>query len=167
MRRISNEGFTLIELILYVALVTLMLSTLIPFAWNVIEGGVKVNTEQEVYSQARYISEAIKRAIRDSSSITTCNGTTLALVNPIVDQNPTTFNFSSNAITIISGTAIPSPVRIHSTDTRISSFNCTEYSGAATENAQIAFTIESNYANATRNEYSESLSIQFSAETRE
>src|SRR4051812_5118004 len=57
----KQAGFTLIELILYIVLLTMMLTTLIPFAWNVIEGGVKVSVEQEVYSQARYVSERIKK----------------------------------------------------------------------------------------------------------
>lgn len=163
----GQSGFTLIELILYIVLVTMMLGTLIPFAWNVIEGGVKVGVEQEVYSQARYLSERIKKEIRDASAVTTCNATTLTLTNPVAAQSPTTFSFASSAITIISGTVIPTAVRAHSIDTRITSFGCTNYTGANTDNVQITFTIASNYTSTTRNEYSESLTMQFSAETRE
>lgn len=163
---LNQAGFTLIELILYVVLVTMMLGTLIPFAWNVIEGSTKVTVEQEVYSQARYLSERIKKEIREASSVTTCNGTTLTLANPTSTKNPTTFSFASNAITITQGTAIPSALRLHSTDTGINSFNCTNNSGTNTNNVQATFTIASNYTNAVRNEYAESLNIQLSAETR-
>ena len=168
--QISNPGqggFTLIELILYIVLVTMMLGTLIPFAWNVIEGSVKVSVEQEVYSQARYMSEVIKKSIRDGSSVTTCNATTLTLAHPVPAQNPVTYTFSSNAITVTSGTAIPAPVRIHSTDTRINSFNCTNYTGTGTDSVQVTFTIAGNYTGSTRNEYTETLNIQLAAETRE
>jgi len=160
-------GFTLIELILYVALVSMMLSTLIPFALNVIEGGVKVGVEQEVYSQARYLSERFKKEIRDASAVTTCNGTTLVLANTDSTRNPTTFSFASDTITITSGTSIPSATRLHSIDTSVNPFNCQNFSGAGTNNVQVTFTMSDNYTSTTRQEYNESLNIQFSAETRE
>lgn len=163
----KQGGFTLIELILYVVLVTMMLGTLIPFAWNVIEGSVKVSVEQEVYSQARYLSERFKKEIRDASAVTTCNGTTLTLANPDSTKNPTTFSFALNEITITSGTSIPSPIRLHSVDTIVNSFSCTNYTTTGTDNVQITFTLTDNYTSTARQEYNESINIQFSAETRE
>ena len=50
-------GFTYIEMIIYLGIVTLMMTALIPFAWNAIEGGAKSATQREVYSQGNYISE--------------------------------------------------------------------------------------------------------------
>lgn len=166
----KQSGFTLIELILYVALVTIMISTLIPFAWNVIEGGVKVSVEQEVYSQARYLSERIKKEIRDAATATCTNANTLTLTHtgnpPTI--SPTTISLSSNAITITQGTQIPVAVRLHSIDTSVSSANfCTSYTGTNTDNVQIVFTVSDNYTSTTRQEYSESINVQFSAETRE
>lgn len=162
----SENGFTLIELILYVALVSMIFATLVPFAWNIINGGIKVRVEQEVYSQARFLSQRIKKEIRDASAVTTCNGTTLTLVNPAAALNPTTFTFGSGQVTIIQGTQIPSPVRLHSIDTSVSAFNCTNYTGVNTSNVQVNFTIASNYTSATRKEYSESLIVQLTGETR-
>lgn len=162
-----ETGFTLIELILYVALVSMIFATLVPFAWNVINGGVKVGVEQEVYSQARYLSERIKKEIRDASVVTACDLTTLTLANLDGAKNPTTFTFASNQITITQGTVIPSPVRLHSIDTKINSANfCRSYIGTGTDNVQITFTVVSNYTSAVRQEYNESLDVQLSAETR-
>lgn len=164
----KQTGFTFIELILYVALISMMLITLIPFAWNVIEGGVKVSVEQEVYSQARYLSERFKKEIRDASAVNTCTSTTLTLTNPVSAKSPTTFFFDTNEIKITQGTQIPAPgVRLHSTDTSVSSFNCINYSGTNTDNVQITFTLGTNYTGSTRQEYTESLNIELAAETRE
>ena len=60
----SGAGFTFIELILYVAIVTIILSALVPFAWSAIETGVKSAVKQEVNANARYLSERIKYEIR-------------------------------------------------------------------------------------------------------
>ncbi len=77
--KLNNKGFTFIELILYVAIVAIMMTALIPFAWNAIEGGVKSATEQEVFSQARYVSERIKYEVRNASSINSVTATQISL----------------------------------------------------------------------------------------
>lgn len=164
--KFHNRGFTLIELILYIALVSMIFATLVPFAWNIINGGVKVGVEQEVYSQARFLSQRIKKEIRDASAVTVCNATSLTLTNPAAALNPTTFTFGSSQVTITQGTQIPSPVRLHSIDTSVTAFNCTDYTGTNTDNVQVNFTIESNYSSATRKEYFESLVVQLTGETR-
>ena len=166
----KQAGFTLIELILYVVLVTLMLGTLIPFAWNVIEGGVKVSVEQEVYSQARYLSERIKKEVRSAASVSVCSSSQLYLINPVAG-NSIRFCFGSNAVTFNQGnppSACPGAAanRLHSTDTSVTAFSCTNYTAVNTDNVQVNFTMSDNYTSATRQEYNESLSVQVSAETR-
>ena len=173
-QNLNQAGFTLIELILYIVLVTMMLGTLIPFAWNVIEGGVKVSTEQEVYSQARYVSEAIKRRVRDASSVSVCNASELYVINSVAPTNSTRFCYNAALDTLTFNQGNPPAVcpgaaanRLHSTDTIVTAFACTSYSGTGTDNAQITLTVSDNYANTTRQEYNESINVQFSAETRE
>jgi len=175
--QISNSpqnGFTLIELILYIVLVTMMLGTLIPFAWNVIEGGVKVSVEQEVYSQARYLSERIKKEIRDASAVTTCSSTELYLTNSVVPTNSIRFCYDGAADILTYNQGNPpancpgaTGNRIHSQDTVVTAFACTNYSGSSSDNAQITFTMTDNYSSTTRQEYNEAINMQFSAETRE
>lgn len=160
-----QTGFTLIELILYISLVSVLLVTLVNFAWNVIEGGAKIEVESEVYSQARYVSEVIKRAIKAASSADCPNSSTLNLPSDIAAQNPTVFTYSSNQITLTSGTQIVTPVRIHSSDTQITAFNCTSFAGTNTNNVQITFTITSNNGS-SRQEYQQSLSVELSGEPR-
>lgn len=65
----NNRGFTFIELILYVSIVTIILTAVIPFAWAIITSRTKSSTEQEVFSQARYVSERLKYEIRNAYGI--------------------------------------------------------------------------------------------------
>src|SRR6266571_3526280 len=83
-----ERGFTLIELIIYIAIVAIILTSLIPFAWNVIEGGAKSATEQEVFANARYVSERIKYEIRNASGINSVSATSISLSETSGAVNP-------------------------------------------------------------------------------
>ena len=160
-------GFTYLELIIYMSIVTIMMTALIPFAWNAIEGGVKSATQREVFSQAQYVSERIKYEIRNASGIISVTPTqvSLATLNPAT--NPTIIASSSGNVTIQQGAG--SPVVLNSQNTTISSFNFTNYSSAdnLTENIQYVFTIAANYQGAgSRQEYQGSTTIEGSAEVR-
>ncbi len=165
-------GFTLIELILYVALVSMIFATLVPFAWRIIEGGVKIGVEQEVYSQARYLSQRIKKEIREASSVSVCSTSELYLINPVL-ANSIRFCYlggGTNSVTFNQGNP-PAPcagtTRLHSIDTSVTATTfCSDYSGANTSNVQVNFTVSSNYPSSTRKEYVESLTVQVTGETR-
>lgn len=161
------QGFTFIELILYISIVTIMLSALIPFAWNVIEGGVKSSAEQEVFSQARYVSERIKYEIRRASGITTVAATSISLTNFSPDTT-TVIGLSGGKMQINkNGTGA---VNLNSDDTTITTVGgviFTDYRSAdnKTKHIGFTFTIASNYSGA-RQEYKETLTLESSAELR-
>ena len=52
----STTGFTLVEIILYVALLAIMMSAVLPIALQLINSGTKSGVTQEVYQSARYVS---------------------------------------------------------------------------------------------------------------
>jgi hypothetical protein len=162
-----EKGFTFIELILYVAILTTMLIALIPFAWNIIGGGVKSATQQEVFSNARYISERIKSEIRNATGINSVTSSQISLSTATVATNPTVIALSGNNITITQGAG--SAVNLNSQNTRISSLTFTNYTSADTKSKhiQFVFTINAYYPNAgTRQEFNDSTTIEGSAEVR-
>ena len=75
MTKKQQSGFTFIEIILYFALVAIVMSAIIPFAWNVIGGSVKSSIQQEVFANARYVSEIIKYEVRNSTGINSVTAT--------------------------------------------------------------------------------------------
>jgi type II secretory pathway pseudopilin PulG len=159
-----QSGFTYLELVLYITIVVVMMASLIPFAWNIIEGGAKSATEQEVFSQGRYISEQITYQIRNATGITSYSATSVSLstVNPAT--SPTTISLSSGNITIQQGSSAPI-VPINSPKTTVSSLTFSNHTSAdnKTKNIQFVFTIKANYSS-TRQEYQGSTTIEGDAE---
>lgn len=165
MKQFNNRGFTFIELILYISIVTIMLTAIIPFAWNVIEGGAKSSVEQEVFSQARYVSERLKYEIRNANSINSVNSpiNTIDLNTP---TNATTvIDLSGGKIRIKYGVATAIP--LNSDDTTASSLTFTNYTSGdnKTKHIGFTFTIASNYSGA-RQEFKETITLRSSAEVR-
>lgn len=162
----KNNGFTLIELILYIAIISIVMSALIPFAWNVIEGSAKSSVEQEVSSQARYVSERIKYEIRNAQDINSISAISISLkeANPSVD--PTVIDLSGGKIRVTQGTG--SSVNLNSDATSVTSLTFTDYRSADSKakNIQFSITFDDNYTG-TRQEYNApAITVQSSAELR-
>lgn len=163
----KQRGFTFIELILYVAILTTMLVALIPFAWNIIGGGVKSATQQEVFSNARYISERLKYEIRNATGINSVSTTQISLSTATPATNPTVIGLSGENLTITQGAS--SAVNINSANTTISSLTFTNYTSGdtKTKHIQFVFTLNANYpAAGTRQEFNETTTVEGSAEVR-
>lgn len=155
-----QQGFTLIELILYIAIVTIVVSAMIPFAWNVIGGGVKSTTEQEVFSNARLVSERIKYEIRNASAINSVAASSISLGSPatVIDLSGDKIRIAPNG-----GAA----VNLNSNDTTATALTFTNYTSGdnKTKNIQFSFTLQSNFGQ-TRQEYQQTATVQGDAEVR-
>ncbi len=64
-----SKGFTLIELIIYSAIICLLLVGSSIFAWQIIQGNIKISTYREVEQNINFAMEKITFAIRNSSKI--------------------------------------------------------------------------------------------------
>ena len=161
-----ERGFTLIELIIYIAIVAIILTSLIPFAWNVIEGGAKSATEQEVFANARYVSERIKYEIRNASGINSVSATSISLSETSGAVNPTVIDLSSSNIRITQGAG--SPINLNSSNTTISGLTFTNYTSGdnKTKNIQFTFTVNASFNGSARQEFTESTTIEGDAEVR-
>ena len=163
----SGTGFTFIELILYISILTIILSALVPFAWNAIETGVKSAVQQEVNSNARYVSEKIKYEIRNSLGINSVSTATIVLceTSGACATNPTTITYAPPNISIQDKGA--TAVNLNSANTSINSLTFTNYTSGDNKTKHIQFTI--NIAakfGAVRQEYQDSVVASSSAEVR-
>lgn len=161
----ENKGFTLVELILYIAIITIVLSALVPFAWNTVETGVKSAVQQEVNANARYISERIKYEIRNATGINSVAATSISLATSTPATNPTVIDLSGGNIRIKQGAG--SAVNLNSANTVINSLIFTNYSSGDTKTKHIKFvmTVAASFA-AARQEYQDSVVIEGSSEVR-
>lgn len=165
MKQFNNHGFTFIELIIYISIVTIMLTAIIPFSWSLIGSSTKSSVEQEVFSQGRYISERLKYEIRNANSINSVN-------SPV---NTIDLNTSTNATTVIdlSGGKIrikygaATPINLNSDDTNVTSLTFTNYTSADNKTKHIGFTLTvvSNFPS-QRQEFQETITLRGSAELR-
>ena len=102
-KKIIGEGFTLIELILYIGLIAIFLSGMIFFTWNVILGGTKSNIQLLVNQNIRFASKRISYEIRNSSSINSLTTNDLCLASLDTMRNPTRIYTSGNELRIAWG----------------------------------------------------------------
>lgn len=160
-----QAGFTLIELILYMAIITIVLGALIPFAWDIIGGSVKSSAEQEVSSQGRYVSERIKLEIRDASGITSVAAGTISLTNFSPDTT-TVIDLSGGKIRVNKNGS--GAINLNSDDTSVTALTFTNYTSAdnKTKNIQFNFTIDDNYGSSRQEYQVPPITVQSSAELR-
>lgn len=62
-------GFTLIELIIYAGIVCVVLVTASLFAWQIIQGNIKIGAYREIEQNANFAMEKITFAIKNASKI--------------------------------------------------------------------------------------------------
>ena len=170
----SSSGFTLVETILYIALIVIMLSALVPFALQMIDSSAKSGTAQDVYSAARYASERIKYEIRNASDLNVANssfgvnlatttGAMLSLAESTSSVNPTNFSVVSGTLKIAQGAN--SPVALNPSSTQITSLVFQNYSTGTYHNIGFVLVV-SDSSTSTRTEYQASTTIESSAELR-
>lgn len=107
-----KKAFTLIELLIYLALVALFLTAATTSMWDIILGHTKSSVEQEVQENLRFASYRLGFEIRNADSIGAASdfgtnlaadsGLTLSLNSP-APNNPTEFRVSGGILQIRQG----------------------------------------------------------------
>lgn len=169
-----QAGFTLVELILYISIVTIMLSALIPFAWNIIQTSVKSSTQEEVSSAGRYLSERLKYEIRNANDLDTANSdfdVNLAS-NPsakitLLDTTDTPLVFSVLNGTVGLTRGIWFPVTLNSSNTQVTNLTFTNYTSSDNKTKNIGFTITlTTGTSGQRSEYQATMQLRGNSEIR-
>jgi len=105
----NQSGLTLIEFILYVALLSALLLALSGFYSLVLRNRVKAQTIAEVEQSGVQIVQIISQSIRNADAInspsTGNNATSLSLAVVNAGQNPTIFDLASGVVRIKEGAA--------------------------------------------------------------
>lgn len=170
-----RKGFTLIEVLLYIAIVTIIMSAFILFAWNAIILGAKNNTQQELYAQGRIVSERILSEIRNANDINTgtsnfdvdlVNNSSYQLsLNADTPNNPTIFSVSSGILMIKLGAATAVP--LHSDTIHVTSLIFSNYSSGdgKTKNIKYILTFTPSSSSASQ-AYKGTVTLESSAEIR-
>ncbi|MDO8435751.1 MAG: prepilin-type N-terminal cleavage/methylation domain-containing protein, partial [bacterium] len=101
-----RRGFTLIEVLLYTALLGIILGTFVLTTTTVLESRAKSQTALMLNEGMRYAMERIAYRIANASAVTlpaSGTGPALTLTMPTPSQNPTAFTLSGGVIMIAQG----------------------------------------------------------------
>lgn len=165
-----KSGFTFIELLIYIAVVALVMTSMMQLAWNAIGAGLKNSKLAEVHVNARYISERIKYEIRNANGINTGSSTFgsspgVLSLSQTAPNDPTVIDLSGGNVRIKQGAG--ATVNLNASATQVTSLIFTNYTSAdnLTKNVSFSLTIQSNYSG-QRFEYKESVSLKGDAELR-
>lgn len=166
--RKNKNAFTLIELLLYVAVVSILVLTISSFLNIVMQAKEKRQTIAEVEQQGASIAYFISQNIKMASGITSpamgVSNPTLILSSSDILRNPTIFKVVNNVmvINLSNGADIP----LHNDKVSVSNFSCTNLGKAGTSGSiNCQFTL-SSLNSSNRFEYSFSKKYNVSASRR-
>lgn len=166
----SKGGFTLIELILYVALVSIFISGAILFAWDIIYGSEKAAIQRQVNQNTRLVARRIAYEIRNASAINAVSASDLCLASADSARNPTHIYLSSEQIVMEWGggssdcTSMSNSETLTDTELTVDDLTFTDLSsGTDSYNIEYSFSISST---GDRIEFQKTQAYSGSAEVR-
>ncbi len=162
----KNAGYTLIELLVYVAILGMLLSSVTVFFVMVTEARVKNQSISEVNDQGAAAMEYIAQTIRNATSISSpaagASGASLTLVVPTGSLSPTIFSLSGTTLQVKEGAA--TAVALTSSDLEVTSLTFTNLTRSGTSGiVQVSFTARRANPN-NRNQYDYQKTFTSSAE---
>ncbi len=161
----QQSGFTLVELLIYVAVAAIILLALSQFFSLALSVRVKAQSVAEVEQQGTLVLTKMTQIIRNATAITTpisgATSTSLTITVPTGVNSPTVFDVASGTLRIKEGTASP----INLTDSHVAITNTT-FSNFANGSIRIQFTLSKLNTSSTTNEYNYTQNFSGSATLR-
>jgi len=157
-----TEAFTLVELILYVALLSIITTALISFAWSVIYSRVRTQVDQEIDRNLRLVSDKLTAEVAKGSTVSAVTASSLTVASPHTSRTPVTFDLASGRVRFGVGTAgscpATSPCPLTSNSVTVTNLTFTDL--AATNSANIRYSITiTGSVTSNRAEYSNSQTL--------
>jgi hypothetical protein len=170
MKKIGEKGFTFLEVIIYIALTTIVIGVLFSFGWNMIGAKSKAATVRETLAGARFVNERLKREIRAAQEINrdqSVFGETPGKLVLTGEDGEITIESIGDKISIQRGSS--DPQFLHSDRVRIRDFQLSEQvsTDGKTQYVGFSFTAEAYYPEASdRYEYKFSTPFRSGGEVR-
>ncbi len=163
----SSVGFTIVEMILYVAIVAIFMTGMVYFTMDIVYGRVKSFTHQEVNQNIRFASGRISYEMKNAKSVNSISGSTISLEMADIDRNPTVFDISGDRLRIGYGVTgncpVSSPCFLTSNKVVVSNLTFTDLTSGGWANIKFSITVE---AQGDRREFQKSETYETSVELR-
>jgi len=158
----KNPSFTLIEFLIYIAIVSSILVLMSGFLWNIVFGNIKESSYQEVQQNSRFaltkITQETKKAIRINSPLPGFSSDTLSLTMAATNLNPIVFDVADGKLRITQG--ISGPLELTSDRVIVSNLQFTNLSYPNTPGT-IRIEMEISHLNpGNRMEYQASINLK-------
>jgi Tfp pilus assembly protein PilW len=101
-QKISEKGFTLMEFLIYIGIVTFLITAITFAAINILNAGVKMNAMHRVSSNGETAMDVITKSIRGAKGVNSA-GSSLSLETHYSHDNPTVFTLSDGQLKIKRG----------------------------------------------------------------
>lgn len=149
-RTLPQAGFTFIELILYLALLTLIAGSIVQFGLLTLHNSEKSGIQETVSDSARFLSEKLKYEIRNADGIVAITPTALTLATATPATNPTVIDLASGIVRIQQGSG--TPVALTPTDVSATALTFTNSSSgdSKTQHIEYGFTLTQETATSVR-----------------
>lgn len=164
-----NGGFTLIEMLLYVALASILLFIISVLYMLLLQSRIKNQTIAEVEQQGIQAMQQMNQTIRNATAITSptigASNAVLTITVPTASKSPTVFDLSGGVLRITEGTT---SAALALTSSKVTSSALTFYNlsrSGTNGTVRIQFTITA-VNNSGRNEYDYNKTFYGSASLR-
>lgn len=164
----NTKAFTLIELLLYVTISSLVILAITGFSWNLFLTRVRARTQQEVNQNLRLAADRISFEIRNATSINSVSASSISLNASESARTPTVIDLSGGQIRLGQGSSgscpSTSPCPLTSNLVNVSNLSFTNLSSnSASLHLRFSFTL---FKNNGRPEYHYNQTYTGSAELR-
>ncbi|OHA59541.1 MAG: hypothetical protein A2589_01615 [Candidatus Vogelbacteria bacterium RIFOXYD1_FULL_46_19] len=132
-RKPSPAGFSLIELLIYFSILTILLLAAGGALFNVIEGKVRADNQQEITSNARLALEVMTEAIRQATEINSPDSggeSSILSLQSIALNDVVTFDVVAGVLRIKEGTTTAVPITSGGLEVTNLTFTNTSFSDA-------------------------------------
>lgn len=133
----TNQGFTLIELIVYLGIVSVFMTSAVYFSWDILFGQVKSEVAQEVQQNSRVALQRMTYEIRRAKAINSV-GSGLSL--SMADDTTTVFDVNVDGVLQINEDG-GGAVALTSDKVQVTSLTFTDRSIGDSKNVKIELTI--------------------------
>lgn len=165
LKRRTPEGFSLLELILYLALFSLVIISVVTIATRSVSSRTKSRAVQNVEYAARYAVERMTSDIRSAVDINETDLASTILTITKADGEIITYQEINNTLTIQRNSG--PPVELTPTAIQVDTFTLVDRSPVGSETTDIDMTIAvSTTAPAARQEYDASFTLTSGARMR-
>jgi type II secretory pathway pseudopilin PulG len=141
----SGAGFTLVELLLYFGIFSILLLITLQLFSSIFEIQLESEATSSVGSDAKYLLQRFTYDVNNASSITSpvTYGSSEDNMSVLVNGEVLTYRLDSGNL-ILENETLGSIDQLNSSETTISALSFSKYDGSGQDTVQISFTLTSN-----------------------